>query len=337
MPISLKDIARLANVSEATASLALNGRGGVNAQTRQRVQQIASENGYLPNAMACRLSKSKSGTIGLVIPDLENPFFGKLARCIDAQVRGAGYNTVIGLSNEDPETEDSVLRYFISNRVEGILIAPADMLRADLSPIRQISENYGIPYVFATSYYPGLEAPVVMTDLESGSYSLVRYLLGLGHRNIYFIGGKREIVSTACRLNGYIRAFAEYGLVAGDERLCECERCNFYEAYYSTCGILKNDRRVNAIVTVNDVMALGVLKALNENHIKIPDDISVAGYDNLMFSSVSMIPITTVSQDVESISREAVNVLLKKISGTGRDESDTVLIRPELIIRQSTG
>ena len=337
--MTLKDIARIANVSEATASLALNEKAGVNAETKKRVQGIAKDNGYLPNAIARKLSKSKSGSgmVGLIIPDIENPYFGKLARCIDENIRKAGYTTVIELSNEDSQVEKSILEYFISNKVEGILIAPTSVKTGDLSYLKHIEENYGIPCIFITSHYPGLKTSVVMTDLEDGSYKLISYLLDIGHREIYFLAGMRDMPPTAYRMNGYIKAFSDYGLQASDSKLYECLRCNFEEAYYNTCRLLKSTKNIDAIVTINDIMALGVLKALVENNINIPDDISVAGYDNMVFSSVSTIPITTVSQDIELMSYEAVNMLLRKKSSKDGFENENIFIKPELIIRGSTG
>jgi LacI family transcriptional regulator len=337
MPIKLRDIAKAANVSEATVSLALNNRAGVNAETKKRVLEIAREYGYLPNAIARRLSKSKSGTIGLVIPDLENPYFGRLAQSADANIRNSGYSTVIGISNDEPELESVIIRNFISSRVEGILLAPTNSRNDDLGYIRQIQDVYEIPLVFITSLYPGVAAPVVMADLEDGTHQLVSYLLGMGHRNIYFLAGRRDVIPTARRLEGCRRAFGERGLQYADDRLCECVKFNFDEACSTTSRLLKGGKSIDAIITINDVMALGVQKALLESGIRIPGDISVAGYDNMIFSSVSTIPITTVSQDIELMSGIAVDMLLRKIGGGDDAACDDVFIKPKLIIRQSTG
>jgi LacI family transcriptional regulator len=337
MSIKLRDIARAANVSEATVSLALNNREGVNAETKKRVREIAREYGYLPNAIARRLSQSKSRTIGLVISDLENPYFGKLAQFVDGNIRKSGYSTVIGISNDEPGLESVMIRNFISSRVDGILIAPTNSQNDDLGYIRQIQDVHDIPLVFITSLYPGVSAPVVMADLEDGTHQLVSYLLNMGHRNIYFLAGKHDIIPTAYRMEGYRKAFQERGLESYDDRLCECMKFNFDEAYNSTSRLLKSSGNIDAIITINDVMALGVLKALLDNGIRIPEDISVAGYDNMIFSSISTIPITTVSQDIELMSGIAVDMLLRRINSENAAPDDNVFIKPKLIIRQSTG
>lgn len=337
MPITLREIARLAHVSEATASLALNGRRGVNEETRRRVKEIAREKGYLPNAIARRLSKSRSGIIGLVVPDIENPYYGKLVRTVDQCVRRAGYGTVFAVSEEDPGIERAMIRNFLSNKAEGILVAPASVRNDDPSYIGRIESVYGTPCVCVTSRYPGTEACVVMADLEEGSYRLTDYLLGMGHRAVYCLIGDREVVPSASRIAGWRRAFAGHGLAAGDELLCECSRCGFEEAYGVTCRLLGSGKRIDAIMTVNDVMALGVLKALVDRNIRIPGDISVAGFDNVVFSSVSTIPITTVAQDLERMSREAVDMLLRRIRGGVSEPPETVMLPTELIVRASTG
>lgn len=335
--ITNKDIAKIANVSEATVSLALNGKPGVNAETRNKIFKIAEDNGYQPSFTAQSLSKNVSGNIGLVIPDIENPYFGKLAKCIDENVRKAGFSTTIELSNENPHIESKILANFISNKVEGIIIAPTSVKNGDTTYIERIEEEYGIPCVFTTSHYPGLKTSVVMTDLADGCYKLVSYLLSIGHRDIFFLVGIRDLPPTAYRLDGYVRAFADYNLTPSDSMLYECSRGNFDEAYYATARLLKSGRKIDAIITLNDIMALGVLKVLTENNIRIPEDISVAGYDNLVFSSVSTIPITTVSQNIELISYEAVNMLMRKKSNMVTSEVESIFIKPELIIRQSTG
>jgi LacI family transcriptional regulator len=337
MSIKLKDIAKIANVSEATVSLALNNRSGVNAETKIKVLEIAKNNGYVPNAIARRLSQSKSRTIGLVVPDLENPYFGKLAQFVDQNIRNAGYNTVIGVSNDEPSIESVTIKNFISSMVEGILIAPTNSRNDDLSYIRHIQEIYNIPFTFITSLYPGVNAPVVMADLEDGTYQLVTYLLNMGHRNIYFLAGKHDIIPTAYRMRGYLKAFSEKGLQTHDDRLCECTKFSFDDAYSAACRLLKSCKSIDAIITINDIMALGVLKALIDNNIRIPDDISVAGYDNMIYSSVSTIPITTVSQDVELMSGIAVDMLLRRINNENDILDENIFMKPKLIIRQSTG
>lgn len=335
MSIKLKDIAKAAGVSEATVSLALNDNEMVKLETQIKVKRIAQEMGYSPNAMARGLAKRKSATIGLIIPDIESAYYGKLVRCVDENVREIGYSLILALSNDKPEVEKQIVGDFISNRVEGIIIAPVNRVNTDLRYIHELN-RHRIPCVFATAHYPDTDVPYAMVDLEEGTYRLVKYLLDLGHRNIYFLAGSPKVITTAYRINGFVRAFQEREVIVGEKYFIECGRLDYEQSRKTTEKLLANEKDIDAIITINDMMALGVQNILNEKGIRVPDDISVAGYDNMIFSTIAGIPITTINQDIGQISWNAVNMLLGCIrNGGGANEK--VLISPELIIRESTG
>lgn len=335
MSIKLKDVARLAEVSQATASLALNCNESVKVETRDKVKRIAAELGYSPNAIAQGLAKRKSNTIGLVIPDIESAYYGKLIRCIDKEVRELGYGLVLAISDDKPEIEKQTVINFVSQRVEGIIIAPGNLYNSDLSYIKHLKKN-DIPIVFVSAHYLELDESYVMMNLEEGTYKLVNYLLDLGHRNIMFLSGLRSAVPTFYRINGYIKAFKDRDLSFNEGNLVECKRVNYEQGYDIAARVAKSNKNIDAIITINDAMALGVVNALKDNELNVPMDISVAGYDNMIFSTISSIPITTVNQDVDGMAWNAVNMLFEKI----KDRSikhENILIKPELIIRESTG
>lgn len=334
MSIKLKDIAKMAGVSEATASLALNDNKIVKEETRLKVKKIARELGYSPNALARGLAKRKSGTIGLIVPDIESAYYGKLTRCIDENVREAGYSLILAISNDKREIEKQIINNFISERVEGVIIAPINQYNGDLSYIYQL-EKHNIPCVFATAHYPEVDAPFVMVDLEEGTYRLVKYLLDLGHRDIFFITGSPKVITTSYRINGYVKAFQERGLAVDEGKFIHCSRLNYEQASQTAENLIRSKTGIDSIIAINDMMALGVLNTLKADHIDVPGDISVAGYDNMIFSSVASIPITTVNQDIEQISWKAVNIAVNRIKGG--DIVEKILIKPELIIRESTG
>lgn len=335
MAVKLKDIARVANVSEATVSLALNNSKLVKEETRNRIKNIARELGYSPNAMARGLARQKSGTIGLIVPDIESAYYGKLVRCIDQDVREAGYGLILAISNDKPEVEKKIISSFISQRVEGIIITPINKVNKDLSYMKQL-EKHNIPFVFVTAHYPGVDAPCVMVDLEDGTYKLVKYLLSLGHRNITFLAGSQKVITTSYRVNGYKKAFKEEGLNVDETNFIKCDRLNYEEAREVTAELLREKKNIDAIITINDMMALGVINTLKEDNIWIPEDVSVAGYDNTIFSTISSVPITTVHQDIEKMSWNSVNMLVN-ILKEGNVKTKSILIKPELVIRESTG
>jgi LacI family transcriptional regulator len=164
--IKLKDVARRARVSEATASLALNRKKGVNALTRDRVLKAAEVLGYTPNTIARGLATRRTHTIGLVVTDIENPFFGSVTRFVDEFVRERGYTLVLSVSNDELELEERIISYFIGKRVEGAIVIPTISLRQDFSCFANL-QRHKIPLVQATTYYPGLESGCVMTDRKS--------------------------------------------------------------------------------------------------------------------------------------------------------------------------
>lgn len=334
MTIKLKDLARIANVSEATVSLALNDSHLVKEETKIRVKNIAKEQCYTPNAIARGLAKKKSGTIGLVVPDIESAYYGKLVSCINEYLKQAGYGLVLAISNDKPEIEKKIIRNFVSGRVEGIIIVPVNEQNRDLEYIEDLTKN-DIPCIFVSSFYQGLKVPYVMVDLEDGMYKLVKYLLDLGHKNIIFLVGSSKVITTLLRLLGYKKAFKERNLEIDENCFIECKRLDYDNACEVAERLIKSGKSVDAIVTINDMMALGVVNTLKKMGSSIPEKISVAGYDNMIFSSISYIPITTVSQDVDKMSRAAVDMIISGIKGPG-EAIENVLIKPELIIRDST-
>jgi LacI family transcriptional regulator len=334
--IKLKDVARRAGVSEATASLVMNERPGVNAQTRQRVLRAARSLGYTPNNIARGLAMRKSHTIGLVVTDVENPYFGSLTRYIDEAARNEGYNLILSVSNDDLALEDTIITNFIGKRVDGVVVVPSLARRTDYSCYQKLVEHR-IPYVFSTTFYPGVKADCVMTDLEEGSYELTKYLIGLGHRCIVFlVSAWVEAAVSSLRIRGYARAFLDSGIRYEEDCIIACGHPDFTNGYSTTLDFLES-REPDAIIAINDITALGAKRAVKEKGYRIPEDISVAGYDDVIFSSIPEIPLTTVRQNISGIAAETVKMLMGRMRGEGGRERIVKKLRPELVIRNSTG
>ena len=334
MTVRLKDIAKIAKVSEATVSLALNDNKLVNENTKLKIKKIANELGYTVNSLARSLVKQTNRTIGVVIPDIENPYYSQLVKYLDSYIKEAGYNTIIAISNDKPKIESSIINNFISEHVEGVIIVPINNNNKNIDYINLLNDN-NIPFIFSTSYYPGIDAPYVMVDLEDGMYKLVKYLIDLGHRKIYFICGFIEVLTTYLRLDGYLKAFKEKNIEPVKNFYIECTRVNYDDAQKATLKLINENTSFDAIIAINDLMAIGVLNVLKKNGYLIPEDVSLAGYDNTLFSSIASIPITTVSQDLRLIGRNSVDMIINKIDNKVV-LLENVLMRPELIIRETT-
>jgi len=324
-----------AGVSEGTASLVLNNKTGVNAKTREKVLQVANNLGYHPNRIARGLATKKTFTIGLVITDIENPFFGSLTRYIDEHVKKEGYSLILSVSNNLLEMEEKIILDFLGKRVDGLVLVPTLMNRTDFSCFRAL-DSHKIPFVSSTAYYPGLKSDCVMTDLREGSYRLTRYLLDLGHREILLLTSPLGSgVPSQLRVEGYKQALHDIGLPFEETNIIECEKADYYNGYETAKGVLRK-RKPDAITAINDVMALGAKEAALERGYSIPGEISVAGYDDVVFSRVSELPLTTIKQDIPRISEETVSRLMGRIRGES-GPAGLRLVPPELIVRKSTG
>lgn len=334
MAVKLADVARDLGLSKATVSLALSGSDLVNDGTRERVIQAAQRMGYVPNVAARRLVQRTNNTLGLIVPDLANPYFGTLAQQLDLDARRRGYRLMIAPSNEDFAAEQQSVDEFIANRVGGVLIAPTNHAMAQVEYLEKLS-RYDIPCLYVSSCYPGIAAPCVMTDLERGSHALIDYLLDLGHENIYLLGADPAMVPTLHRTRGYRRAFAGRGITVAEHRFIDCGATTFERAYATTLRLLDEAPGISAMVCINDIMALGVLRALLDRGIDVPGQVSVAGFDDVVFASVSAIPITTVRQDIAALARLSVDTLLALPQQGG--PASATLVEPQLIVRHSTG
>ena len=180
---TIKDVARAAKVSVGTASMALNGKPGVNEETRERVLQIARQLNYKPNPYARFLTSKKTNIIGLIVTDITNPFFGNLINYIQQDLGEHGYDIMLGISRGSITEEKRIVQKFIDMHVDGVIAVPSHNPVSDTLHYQEL-QKLKLPVCFITSYYPGFEVPCVMTDLSDGSYQLTKYLLKNGHRNI---------------------------------------------------------------------------------------------------------------------------------------------------------
>ena len=332
----LQDIAHLAGVSKATASLALNGSPRIKEETRRRVIEVANQYHYIPKRYAQTLASGKSGIIGVVTPNVESEFYGKLVRCLDRQIQRRGYTMYLALSNERLDLEEIAIQHFVGSDVEGVVVVPLNLpIHASQLQYLSLLRGREIPCVFASSFYEDADIPYCMVDLEEGSYRLVTHLLKSGHRKIIFYKGFEHATPTALRIKGYRRAFAEYGLEVVESNLIECESIDYDYAYTLTAQLLEANREFDAIIAVNDAMALGAVNSLRHRNYSVPDDIAVAGFDNVNYSRVSPVPITTINQDLDEISWGAVDLLFQQIQEKGVPAQKRI-IEPELVVREST-
>lgn len=329
MSISIKDVAKMANVSVATVSLALNNRKGVKPETARRIREVAEKLHYRPNQNARSLKTDKSRMIGLIVPEIENPFYASVVENIRAESEANGHMMLLGICNQSSEKEQYYVLDFISRGVDSIIIAPNIQLENDYRHFYTLQDE-GIPYTFITAKYEGIAANCVMTDIYDGSYQLVEYLLDAGYHKIFLISVDRRIMAAYLRINGYRDAYKKAGLEYKEDWI------------YTTLPDFKHgsdiahqivDLQPDAIITINDILSLGVLKFLKDKNIRVPGEIAVAGYDDILFASLAETPLTTVRQPIPQLCKKAVEIVLHPEE---YKEPQTYYYKSTLVKRQST-
>ena len=333
MSVNLTDVAEALGVSTATVSLALNGSDLVNLETRKRVTEMADKLGYIPNSIARGLARKKSGSLGLIIPDIENVYYSELVKHIDNFSKQAGYRLFIMISNNNPKEEEETVSVMIANQVEGVIIVPVNMPNQNTDYFKKLQSN-NIPFVFSSSMYHGFNAPYVMCDLEEGMYQLTVHLVKKNkHRNYLYLTGPEDVTSLIPREKGFLRALRET-----DNINFEIIRVNSVD-YDSACEAieahLQGEQLADVIMCVNDTMAIGVINILARNGISVPGDVSVTGFDNSLFAEVSVVKLTSVLQDIESIAKHSTEILIKSINKEEAFETE-ILIPTQIIKRAST-
>lgn len=329
---TIRDVAALANVSVGTVSMVLNGSDKISKQTAERVMDAVVKMNYRRNPHARSLSSSKSRTIGLAMTDLTNPFFGMMVGNLQREIDKRDYSLILGMTKNSVEQEKKLIAKFVDTGVDGILIVPAHERNPELSHIYELATR-NLPFVYVSTYYASTNGSCVMTDLAKGSHDMTKYLLELGHTNIVLASGYRELVLSEQRIQGFLRAHEEFGITVRPDQIIEAEPD--FQSGYDAAKRIFSLCKPDAIMTINDVMSMGVLSYLHEIGLKVPEDISVAGYDDLLFSSMLETPLTTVRQPIKEMCRQSVEMLFRRMEDNDA-ELERVLLEPELMIRKST-
>jgi DNA-binding LacI/PurR family transcriptional regulator len=326
---SIKDIARLANVSHSTVSRALRQSPLVNTETAEKIQRIATQSGYSPSAIARSLVNCRTNTIGVVVTNIADPFAAEVVSGIEEEANAHGYSVFLANSNANPQREVKVVQSFEERRVDGIVVMASRVgaLYADM--LSQIQ----IPIVLLNNQHPSEFGHSVRIANIDASRQAVRHLVQLGHERIGYIGDRSGHVSDSERFSGYRAALDEADIefqpdlvVHGDGKpeggLAAMER------------LLELSQPPTAVFCYNDMTAIGALKAIHAGGLRVPDDISIVGFDDLSLSEYTEPPLTTVHQPKHEMGRLAMQVLLELL--TGADPEQNIRVPGELILRQST-
>ena len=333
MGISLKDVARAAHVSEATASLAINGRKGVNAETRKSVLDIARAMGYIGSDHAKSLAQRSSGLIGVMVPNISNLFYSNLVRHIERALRDMGYKMILVTTESNINYEKEMIKRFVAFRVEGAIIYPS-IKENDRPDYINILHQNSIPMVFIGSYYPGIEAPHVMSDLYHGVREAVDYLFITGCRHFYYVGGCKTIVSNRLKENAIRDYLIERGIDFPEDHYLELEHTRYENAYIRMDALLTSGKPVDAVIAADAFTALASYNVLKKHHFSVPEQVSIISFDNLIYPDICVTRLSCIEQDLNSI----VNCTLQNLQSMIRDHSHGVshLTHTKLILRDTT-
>jgi LacI family transcriptional regulator len=306
---NLKTIARDLGLSVGTVSRVLNGKAKeyrISDQTVDLVLKYASESGYTPNLIAKGLRDSKTYTIGLVIPDIANPFFSIMAKNIEKAASIANYSIILVDAEENIEREKHQIKNMISRKVDGIIAAPVGTTFEHFNEILQAE----IPLIFVDRYIKDSSVTYIASDNFMGGYNATNHLISKGHSKIGLIKGSEIIEPVKERRQGYLKALEEAG-IKPDRSLIEGKAFSIESGYESTVKLLKLPEPPTALFAMSNVIGLGVLKALKEYKYAVPEDISLIIFDDQPYVSYLNPPITTIKQNSKKIGEIAIEYILQ--------------------------
>ncbi|MFP5333479.1 MAG: LacI family DNA-binding transcriptional regulator, partial [Acidimicrobiia bacterium] len=332
---SLRDVARAAGVSVSTASRVLSGSSHpVSQATQELVRDAAARLGFEPNRVARALATARSQTIGVVVHDVSDPYFAEIVRGLENVAGPRDHALFVSSSDRDPDKELSLVKTFVSNRVDAIVLAASGLSDADamerIGAVLSRFESLG-GVVVCMSEHP-YAAPRVTYDNRGAMAQITRHLIELGHRKIGFLAGPPDLIVGSVRFSGFESALDEAG-IAPDPELVECGWFSMDEGAAATTRLMQR-AHPTAIVAGNDLMALGALRRLLDMGYRVPDDVSVVGFDDVEFAAYASVPLTTVHVPLTEFGQLGAELVLDLLDGRAPEHYPTV--QPRLVVRSST-
>ena len=336
MPVSIKDIARAADVSHSTVSRALSDSPLVGAGTKARIQRLAREMGYSPDAQARSLVMGRTQTIGVVVTTIADPFIAEVVQGIESTAHDRGYSVILSSSSSEPEREVAAVEMLHSKRVDGVIVTSSrvgalyqehlDRLGVPIVLLNSHSEQSG-PYTFSVS-----------VDNRHGGYLATDHLIQLGHRRVAYVTGPADHSDDLERLAGHREALARAGIafdpalvVPGSGRADGGER--------ALPQLMEQGRPPTAVFCYNDMTAIGLLRAACRTGLGVPQDLAVVGFDDIPFAAYVRPPLTTIAQPMRHMGKRATEMVLDMMEdgGTDRVAASNIVVRGELVVRESSG
>jgi LacI family transcriptional regulator len=333
---TIKDIAKVAGVSHTTVYRAINDKPRISQSTKERIISIARELNYQPNVLAQSLVLGRTKTLGLVITTIVNPFYPELARGIEDTARSLGYSIILCSTNFDPLLEKQYIDMLRSRGVDGIIFTSAHIHDPNITSL--VEERFPLILVNRRVHGDPLMDSIdyVVVENAKGGFLAVEHLIRMGHERIGVISGPSDSSAVVERLEGVRRAFIEYGLNPASLLVLEGDflKPSGYEAAKKFLAMRDSP---SAIFGVNDYMALGALEAILDSGLRVPEDVALIGFNDIEFSSLKTVELSTIGQKKYEMGSIAVHTLIERIEKGDGDRARQITLEPELIVRKSCG
>jgi LacI family transcriptional regulator len=335
MPVRviIADVAKAAGVSMMSVSRVINNKEGVSQETRQAIEQVIQKLDYHPNILARGLATQRTGTLGLVVPDVSNPFFSGVVRGVERAAFAEGYSILVCDTDEDPQRELDVLELLLEKWVDGLVLCSS---RLEQQKLQSVLVQYPAT-VLVNKQLESMNAPLsvgcVLINDKAGGQMATDHLIKSGHKMIGFLSGPTVSQSSRWRDKGYRQALMEAGLPYRPELVLPCAP-TVEGGQQAAAQLLMDHPEITALFCFNDLVAVGVIQACNESGRVIPDELAIVGYDDIILAPLVTPPLTTCRVAREELGRLATSLLLERLGGC-TEGCEKRILQPELIVRAS--
>lgn len=334
MESTLKDIALATGFSINTVSRALRDDRAISQKTKDIIKSKANELNYIPNALASSMRSLHSGLIGVISADSANPFFGEVIKGIEERATNLGYQLMLGCTEESIEKEEKLIKMFLSRRLDGLIIMPVfDNSDEHIEMFKRLSKS--VPFVFAGRYLEGLREHSILHQDFAGQKYVFDYLFSKGHKNILYIAGPKNVSNSGERIKGMLSSYEKNNVTFLPEYM-KISNGRIEDGYRIVNQALNRGLEFTAVACFNDMIAMGVMKSLAENDLKVPEDVEVFGYDNLFLSQFYKPSLSTVDVPCFKLgqrSMEVLDLMIKKMDVSKICETELPI---RLVFRGST-
>ncbi|HLO31543.1 MAG TPA: LacI family DNA-binding transcriptional regulator [Anaerolineales bacterium] len=335
MPVTIKDIAKVAGVSHSTVSRALRSSSLISDETTRLIQETALKLGYLPSAAARSLKTNRSQALGAIVSNIDDPYFSEILQGIEEIAQGNDYSLFMAASQRDHEREGIIIQAMRRHHVDGVIICST----AFSDEQSQHFSKYGIPIVVVNNQAAEDYRYSIYHDDVDGSRQLTRHLIELGHRKIAYLGNSYSGRTTQDRLAGFRQVMEAAGLPIPEDYIHEISGSEPEKGILAIDHVLDLPDRPTALICFNDMLAIGALKGLRQHRIQVPEEFSITGFDNIVFSNYTNPPLTTFDQPKRFIGQKAAELILSLLDPTSQihvPEQKIQVLKGKLLVREST-